>query len=195
MIDRYAEHRKQPLSEHIADWEKSMTDKGGTAKHAKQSAQRVRAVFDGCRFAFWPGISASKVQSWLSDLRKDGVSIQTSNYYRQACQGFCAWTVRDGRASENPLAHLSSGNAQTDRRHVRRALVADELRQLLATTRTEPERFGMDGPGRAWLFRLACETGLRANELRSLTPASFDLDSPDAHRDRGGRILETPTRR
>ena len=33
----------------------------------------------------------------------------------------------------------------------------------------------MTGPKRAMMYRLAAETGLRARELRSLTPASFDL--------------------
>jgi len=35
----------------------------------------------------------------------------------------------------------------------------------------------MTGPQRALLYRLAIETGLRANEIRSLTRASFDLDA------------------
>jgi len=34
----------------------------------------------------------------------------------------------------------------------------------------------MPGPDRAMLYRLAVETGLRASELASLTPASLDLD-------------------
>jgi len=35
----------------------------------------------------------------------------------------------------------------------------------------------MTGEHRYWLYRLALETGLRASELGSLTPESFDLDA------------------
>ena len=35
----------------------------------------------------------------------------------------------------------------------------------------------MTGPDRAALYRVAAGTGFRANELRSLTPESFDLDA------------------
>jgi integrase len=35
----------------------------------------------------------------------------------------------------------------------------------------------MTGPDRAMLYRVAVGTGFRANELRSLTPESFDLDA------------------
>ena len=38
----------------------------------------------------------------------------------------------------------------------------------------------MTGPERVLLYRLAVETGLRASELRSLTQASFDLNSDQA---------------
>ena len=39
-----------------------------------------------------------------------------------------------------------------------------------------PGRFGMSGVERAMLYRLAVESGLRANELRTLMVSSFDLD-------------------
>jgi integrase len=54
---------------------------------------------------------------------------------------------------------------------------AEEVQRLLAVTevRTIPE-YGAPGPVRAMCYRLAAATGFRANELRSLTPESFDLD-------------------
>src|SRR5262249_30829422 len=53
------------------------------------------------------------------------------------------------------------------------------LRQLLDTTSKAVERGGMTGQERALLYRLALETGLRQNELRSLMRKSFDLDAPE----------------
>lgn len=83
--------------------------------------------------------------------------------------------MREGRASQSPLAHLQGLNVKTDRRHDRRAFSVDELLWLLRTTDVRPERFGMTGPARAMLYRLAAETGLRSAELRSLTRGSFAL--------------------
>ena len=67
-------------------------------------------------------------------------------------------------------------NVRTDRRHDRRALSADELRWLLDATVKGSEHYDMTGEARSLLYRLAVETGLRAGELRSLTPSSFRLE-------------------
>jgi len=60
-------------------------------------------------------------------------------------------------------------------RRRRRALEDAEIGRLLAATEKEPARYGMTGPERALLYRFALETGLRASELRSLTPASVNV--------------------
>ncbi len=181
LVDRFAEHRKRPLSEHVDDFRNALVAKGTTEKHANLVTGRVRRTFEGCRFVFWPDISASRLQSYIAELHADtekkrGISIQTCNFYLQAAKQFCRFMVRDGRAPNNPLEHLQGGNVRTDRRHDRRALTVDELRGVLEAAQEGPERFGMTGPDRANLYQLAAETGLRASELRSLTWASFDLD-------------------
>ena len=85
--------------------------------------------------------------------------------------------VRDRRVSESPIEHLECMNEKIDRRHDRRPLELDQIRRLLETTKERPERFGVTGYERAMLYRLAIETGLRANELRSLKKSSFDFDN------------------
>jgi len=52
----------------------------------------------------------------------------------------------------------------------------DEVAKLLASTERQPVRYGMTGHERSLLYRLAVETGLRRNELASLTVSSFDFD-------------------
>jgi integrase len=74
------------------------------------------------------------------------------------------------------VAYLEGLNVRVDRRHDRRALSVDELRRLLDSARNGPVRFGMGGPARALVYKLAVETGLRARELANLTPANFTLD-------------------
>jgi hypothetical protein len=166
----------------------ALVAKGGTARHVDLVVSRARSVVEGCGFIFWSDISSSKVMSYLDGLRADktdakgnvkrGMSAQTSNFYLAAFKQFCRWMVRDGRASESPVAHLDGLNVRADRRHDRRALSVDELRWLLSTTHGEPARHGMAGPERAMLYRVAVETGRRRGELASLTRESFALDGP-----------------
>jgi integrase len=179
IIDRYAEDRKKPLKQHLGDFHQSLLAKGNTVGHAKQTSTRAGEIINLCKFTMWTDISASKVQRCLADLRdkEDGLSAGTSNAYLQAVKQFCRWMVQDGRASESPLTHLKRMNAKVDRRHERRALEPDEMRSLLATTIKGPKRFGMEGYERALLYKVAAETGLRANELRSLKVSSFDFET------------------
>ncbi len=194
------------LAAHLEDWKAALLAKGNTPEYAELASGRADKLFEGCGFKFWTDISANKVQIHLAELRQDrevakgrivrGQSKQTSNYYLKAAKQFAGWMVRNGRASESPLAHLQPMNTKTDRRHDRRALSADELRWMLDVTEhgysklgvegksiimVEPSaRFGMTAIERALLYRLAVETGLRAGELRSLTCESFDLYADDA---------------
>jgi len=47
----------------------------------------------------------------------------------------------------------------------------------VAEAQGSPEAYGMSGAERGAVYRLAIGTGFRANEIRSLTPESFDLDA------------------
>ena len=171
------------LADHVTDWTESLAAKSTTEKQIALLTSRVNRVLNGCGFRYFADIAATKVQALLSDLRagtdkKRGCSVQTSNFYLTATKQFCRWMVRHGRAATNPVDHLEPLNARLDRRHDRRALTVDEVKRLLTNTFNATERGGMSGPERRLFYLLALETGLRANELRSLSRASFDL-SPD----------------
>lgn len=184
----------KPLSEHIVDYAKALKAKGSSEKHVQHTTRRVQKVFKGCGFKYWDDLSASSVQTFLDKLRQThkrgqdevaGISAQTFNYYLAATKAFCRWMVKDRRATFSPISHLDMLNARTDRRHDRRALSADEQRALIRAAREGKELFGrnvegriswrLPGSDRAMLYQLALETGLRAGELRSLTPRSFSL--------------------
>jgi integrase len=51
------------------------------------------------------------------------------------------------------------------------------VKKLLGVTRSSDERRGMTGEDRAVLYTVALASGLRREELASLTPASFRLDA------------------
>ncbi len=177
LIDRFSEHRKRPLAEHLTDRHAALTAKDNTAAHADKQLARTERILQGCRFSYWPDLAANRVQTFLAELRGEGLSMATSNYYLQAVKSFARWMVRDGRAPDSPLDYLQGGNANTDRRHDRRALDADALRRLLRTAASSPNYRRMSGSDRAVLYQLAAETGLRASELRSLTRASLVLEA------------------
>ena len=116
----------KPLTQHLADFEQYLASKGNTNAHVKLLVGRAVKVFAGCNFRFWSEMSASRVVTYLGDLRTPqnnddgvtlpGISAQTSNFYLQAAKQFCRWMVKDGRASENPLSHVNALNVKTDRR-------------------------------------------------------------------------------
>jgi len=181
VVDRYKEHRQTPLTEHLNDFRQSLLAKGDTAKQAEQVTSRAGRVVKACKFRIWSDIQASKVEKCVSEFRYKGekLSVQTQNFYLQALKQFCKWMVQNGRASESPLEYLKSKIVRkiTDEVHPRRVLEIDELKRLLEVTREGPKRFGMTGYERYLLYRLTAETGLRANEVRSLKVGSFDFDN------------------
>jgi integrase len=112
----------------------------------------------------------------LLSMRTRGRSIKTVNLYLDSVKQFAVWLVQDRRMPDNPLAHLSGGNVQLDRRHDRRALTPEELCSAIRTAQASDRVFrGMAGPDRAMLYCVACASGFRAEELASLCPSAFDL--------------------
>jgi len=197
VIDRFKEHRKRPLKEHLEDFKASLVAKSNTEKHAEQQTRRIKAVFDTCGFNTWQDISASKVQKAISTLHKTAkiiereklngklirkrkekdlglISLKTQGYYLKAVKQFCRWMVQDSRATESPVEHLQPKRATSAKR---RALEPDEVRILLENTQNAETMLGMTGYERALLYRLAIETGLRVSELKSLRAENFDFEN------------------
>jgi integrase len=113
----------------------------------------------------------------LRDRASRGRSTQTANYYLREVKSFCRWLVKDRRMSDNPLVYLAGGKAQADRRHDRRPLSSEELRQVIQAARQSTRMFrGLSGTDRAVIYALAAVSGFRAGELASLTPDDFRLD-------------------
>lgn len=184
--DRYAAAEAKPLKDHLADMVVALKAKAVTIKQAETVEARVTHMLALCKAEHISQISPSAMQGALGTIReagaskqsrKKGASLQTCNHYLRAVKQFTRWLWRDGRAREDPLAHLSGFNVQLDRRHDRRALTDEELAWLMQGAEQGPVAYGMTGPDRAILYQVAVGTGLRANELRNLVPGSFDLDA------------------
>jgi len=165
------------LKAHVEDWKAFLLAKGCTPRYVGIKGARAAAIIDGCGFACLSDLSASKIMGFLDDRRTGGTSAETFNDYLKAIKSFCRWLCKDGRATSNPVEYLTPLNARLDRRHDRRALDVEEIRWLLDAAANGPTIRGLAGRGRALLYKLALESGLRAAELASLTRESFRLDT------------------
>jgi excisionase family DNA binding protein len=111
----------------------------------------------------------------LLERRARGTGVSTSNHYLVSIKAFTKWLVKNRRTDADPLVHLSQQNPKVDVRRERRAASVGEFSRLVeAAGKGKPFR-GLSGNDRVHLYILAAYTGLRASELASLTPASFDL--------------------
>ena len=175
--ERLAQQTRLPLYEHLTDFERFLSDKGNTAKHVRMTYGHIRWIIDKCAAESLADLTGPAVLSAIGELRDSGISLRTCNSYLRSIKSFSRWLWRYKRRIDDPLCTLESFNEEIDPRHVRRELSPEEVGRLLASTEshTLPEH-NLPGPDRAMVYRLALGTGFRAGELRSLTPASFDLD-------------------
>lgn len=179
LIEPTDKHSKRPIAEHIEDYERHLAAKANASRYISLAIGRIKALIAGCRIRTVRDLSPSGVANWLRNKRDiDAFGVSTSNDYLVEIKAFGNWLVRDGRLTHNPLAHLQRLNADMDVRRQRRVLTPDELSRLIAAAESSRRTPGPNqGPDRAMLYRLAAFTGLRAQELASLTARSFSLRS------------------
>ena len=154
-----------------------------TGKHVKLVRSRAWRVFEGCGFKTWSDLDGLTLEQYLHRQRTEGkqLSGKSSNHTLAACKQFTRWCVEQGIASRDPFAIVRPVNARLDVRRERRALSDEELVALIETTHSSPDLNGMAGPLRALVYRLAAETGLRANEIQSIRAGDFDLGAEQPH--------------
>ncbi len=180
LIDAADHARGMPLATLLDDFRSALSARDSTEEHVNLVVWRARAVIDGCGFVFFSDVNSEKVERYLADRRNsklDSIGRQTSNFYLASLKQFCGWMVKSGRTPSNPLAGADRLNVAEDVRRERRELSEAELRKLLDATLAGPARLGVPALQRYRIYRVAVATGLRASEIASLTPRSFDLDS------------------
>jgi len=180
----------ESLDQHIEDFKTSLKANNFVVQHIQQVISKIKKVFQLCGFKRYTDIKYSTVEAKIADLRRDkvitddagnktierGLSAKTSNDYIQAVKQFCKWMLKDGRAISNPLTPLEKGETKNDKRHIRRALTAEEAGYLLSwLDSVADERCQLSGPERALMYRLALTTGLRKSELEALTVDCIDF--------------------
>jgi integrase len=176
LLDSQQSAAGKPLTGLVSEFGQFLEAKERTSKYINDTKTELDRVFEGCSFRYWSDIAPTKVMAYLKKLRDAGLSYRRSNAYLKSAKAFCKWMADCNYVSRSPLHHLKTLDAEQDRRRQRRALTTDELRRLLKSTINSPERFGMTGAERCLLYYTATQTGLRANEIRTLKVESFDLD-------------------
>jgi len=188
LLDSRAVGSAAPLKTHLPDYKAALLagvatarqKRSATVKHAELVSMRIEAMLSGMGVTYLSELTPERVGDYLANRRsavKNGLSVQTTNSYTQAIKSFCNWLVYSRRASSNPIAGVQRLEiTDSARKLVRRALEHDEAARLLDTTRNGPERYGMTGEARYWLYRVALETGLRSGEIRALRRKNFDLE-------------------
>lgn len=168
-----------PLDQHVDEFEANLRDAGRTEDHCKASASRARRIVNECGFIFMSDISASKTLSWIAARKQTNqMSDQTARHYLTTIKQFSKWLVDDGRTKTDRLSHCKLDRGKkVERVHERREVTLDELIYLFEVTQIGPVRSKLTGIQRVLLYRTAMSTGLRASELASLTPKSFDLEA------------------
>lgn len=177
MIDGRSASQMQPLSDHLADFRRSLMDRT-EPEHAQLVADRAERIVTACGFVFYSDISRDLVERYLADRRagvgdEGSIGHQTHNFYVQAIKQFCKWMVDSDRATENAARNIR--RVKVTDKDERRALTDAELQKLITTAAAGPVRYRFDGRSRAMLYLAATYTGLRASELAVLTPKNFDL--------------------
>ena len=189
LIDRTRAGGLVPLVEvegaggHLGEFLADLAARGVSARQRRLVGQRCRDVLKRAGCWFLRDLSAAGVQAVIAALaaptadRPDGLSKQSLQHYVRALKQFSRWMHRERRTAEDMLVGVKGYNAETDKRHERRGFTADEMSALVAATRQAPARWAMTPQARGAAYILAATSGLRANEIRTLTRTRFALDT------------------
>lgn len=112
-----------------------------------------------------------RVEATLQELSKRGKTGKTLINTLEPLQSFLNWCLIRNYLGENPLKGISKIDSSPKNR--RRSMTVDEFRKLLEVA----------PPHRRILYIIAAITGLRANELRSLTRDHLDTRQKGPHLD------------
>jgi len=175
--ERLAEESRRTLESHLVDYEAKLRAASRTENHVTRTLGFIRAIAAAAGFAKVSDITADGVNAYAAELGKKR-SARTVQAHLTAAKGFTRWLAVHGKLPADPLASVQKPNAKGDRRRERRMLLPGEWGWLRSVTQSENvEREGIGARERVLLYATAIQTGLRSNELRSLTRGRLYLDA------------------
>lgn len=152
---------------------------GFTEKQVALVKFRISLVIAEAGFQEYRQMDPVRVVQSISMLKSKGQfkTTATAGKYLEAMRSWSRWMLVNGRWQCDPLAIVQKMRGDTTNTRPRAILSQDDFQTLLRVTHSGPSRRNLTGPQRYWLYLTAAHTGLRAQELNSLSPGSFSLDS------------------
>ncbi len=165
----------KPIESHLADFQAMMEARQGSEGHVKRTLSLIREVCAAMKFETASDITADGLNRMIADMKAKGKAPRTIQGRVVACKAFTRWLADHAKLSHDPLRSVKRPSVKIDRRLRRRMLTPAEWPYLRAATLTAGPRDGMNPLERVALYAVAVQTGLRQNELRSVTKADLFL--------------------
>lgn len=169
MVDRYADHNRRPLREHLADYLKDLEMRGRDDHYRYELGKRLEVLIKECGWTRLRDITAPAFIEWqrryFGQPRSSG---KTLNQFRDSLRSWMNWlcSKNQQRMRENPVAGVQT--LPHEPTFLRRALEPAEIEALyLAAT-----------PERRTVYAFAVTTGLRRQEIEDLEWGDVILDTP-----------------
>ena len=215
-----AKHGSKPYADAISAFIQSMAARGcGKTTMGQWKVYLESAGVKGLGWRSLRDMDRADLERWLTmravtpkDPKKPGsvMGARVHNAHVTAFNAFGMWCFRQGYVKTNPFAKMVKRDERADRRRIRRALTAEELRKLIDAARIRPiqealrgnygksksktmnkkvaavkeetlDRLRWLGETRAMAYWTAAATGLRWGELRSITLGAVRLDVDVPH--------------
>lgn len=164
-----------PLAEVSKAFRAYLASKRNTERYIDQTLARVEKMFAECEFKKLADLNSDSAADRVVDFLHGRGSQQTANHYLTVLKTFCNWAIATRKLPGCHLLFLKRVTV-TDAAK-RRAITAGELAKIVKAAQRGKMVFGLSGPERSILYRVAANTGFRVSELASLTPSSFHLSA------------------
>lgn len=176
-LEAVSQHARRTIESHLEDYKAKLSAANCHPRHICSTEMCIRAFATAGAFETVSDITADAVNRYAQVLRGRERSLRTIQAYLTAIKSFTKWLAANHKLPRDPLSSVKKPNPQSDKnRRRRRMLLREEWQWLRDTTEKGPVRFGMPAAARVLLYAVAIQTGLRSNELRSLTRGRLFLD-------------------
>jgi integrase len=198
---KHGKERQRPLEDHLVGDTDHLLAKGVTEPHRVNTLRCLRRLLADCKWTTLADLRRESLEKWLALRTAERMSARTRNAHHTALISFVRWGVATERMDRNPFDGLSKANEKADPRRKRRALTEPELTRLLAVAQTRPLREAQTvrrgkntgqqlanirpevqeqllrlGRERALMYKMMVLTGLRQNELATLSVGQLELE-------------------
>jgi integrase len=135
IIDRFDEHRRTPVDQHIDAF-----FAGQRSKRAPQKKMQINRIILGTKVTRLQDLDTPRIEQFLQSCQKnEQMADRTVNEYIASIKEFSKWTVTNGRLPADPLVGLRRiGQGTLRLAHPRRALTLDQIARLLDAAERRP---------------------------------------------------------